>query len=260
MKKLIFLCLTCIALISCSPSNYYQVYKVKSSDAKLSNKYYTAENDDLRISYDFWDQEGIMSFSIYNKTAKPVYIDFSRSHEILNSRSYDYFNGSQVTLSEQMNNYTVSRNYYYPGLVNTFGIGTQRSLTIIQKQIVEIPPQSSISINGYNLIETKYQDCFIRGNKLKEPVKKVFPQDSSPLTFRNYITYDFAPNFSSAKQLDHSFWVEEIDFIDTDSFNGDQEQYRECPTDLPSGTEFTYEYPYLRSNSFYYEVNLKKKK
>ena len=37
------------------------------------------ENDTLRIQYDFWHERGLLSFSVYNKLGRPLYIDWAQS-------------------------------------------------------------------------------------------------------------------------------------------------------------------------------------
>ena len=67
MKKLItfltfFLCI--IAFSSCSIIRLTETESIGKNQAKEG----VSENEDLRISYDFWGEHGLMYFTIYNKS------------------------------------------------------------------------------------------------------------------------------------------------------------------------------------------------
>ena len=42
------------------------------------------ENNDIKVTYDMWAENGITYFSIYNKADKPMYIDWKRSVFVYN--------------------------------------------------------------------------------------------------------------------------------------------------------------------------------
>lgn len=91
MKKVLLL-LSFISLIlsGCTKFNI-QIFdtlpKEGQSDIKLENDYYEYESDTLKILYEFWTTRGVMAFSIFNKTDKPIYIDWKNHHSYITAKS-----------------------------------------------------------------------------------------------------------------------------------------------------------------------------
>ena len=79
-----------IALSSCS-SVMYQVYEVESPNLSMKNNSMVYQNDDCKVSYNLWDNQGSMTFIFENLTDKDIFIDMSQSFFIKNGAAYDYF-------------------------------------------------------------------------------------------------------------------------------------------------------------------------
>jgi uncharacterized protein YcfL len=73
MKKILLITVLGLILIGCR--SYVQVFKTDSSIETDTDGFYVYENDSLKITYSFWKAKGLMTFSIYNKLKKPLYID-----------------------------------------------------------------------------------------------------------------------------------------------------------------------------------------
>ena len=74
-----------------APIQYVQVCKTEAVNLTKTNNFYVYENDTVRIVYYFWSEDGIMAFNIYNKSDKPLYIDWKRSTFITNSFKSNYW-------------------------------------------------------------------------------------------------------------------------------------------------------------------------
>jgi len=78
-----------LILATCSSCSVYQ-YNVLSSDMKgADNKPFVVTNDTLEIRYSFSD--GSTHINIFNKSTKPLYLDWSRSAMIADGNSYPYW-------------------------------------------------------------------------------------------------------------------------------------------------------------------------
>jgi hypothetical protein len=185
-----------------------------------------SENEDLRLSYDFWGEHGLMYFTVYNKSKKAVYIDWKKSVYIHNQWKNDYW--VEKTTSESF----------------TIPIGDENSKsfknvmsTVVSERITFIPPDCYISVpvtfEILNHLNRKQQLHNYREKKViaisdnikwdegakKEAITKPsgngtfkaytlnYTKENSPYRFRNFITYSFDEKFTSEKTFDNEFFV-----------------------------------------------------
>lgn len=238
MKKLFFFQIIIIILGSCT-TTYVQLYKTSSVNISNNERSYKFENDSIEIRYSFWADKGIMSFSIYNKLSTPIYIDWKKSNFISNSFKFNYWYDE-----ERMNGasagYGLSSGYSYKGplLIPYLTIYESASATVSAfssikvkpERITFIPPKSIIYKSPYFLTGSNYPDMNsfeIKSEpRLDKPKKKsiiyfkTFSKNSSPIVFRNFITYSLAEDFKDEHYIDNEFYVSEIDFIDKRHFDG----------------------------------------
>ena len=88
MKKIIFIIL--ILLTGCTKS-FIQIFDTSTRNCKSQNGFFVFENDTLKITYSFWASKGVMSFAVYNKLNKPIYVDWKNSSFIQNDNKMDYW-------------------------------------------------------------------------------------------------------------------------------------------------------------------------
>lgn len=62
---IILLVIIAAYMSSCRPAVYYQLYKTESNDVDIKGYGLVFENEDVRITYDFWSQYGDSGFFIY---------------------------------------------------------------------------------------------------------------------------------------------------------------------------------------------------
>lgn len=67
MRNLLILTIICLLLLGCK--SYVQVFNTNSSIKTNDKGFYIYENDSLKITYSFWKEKGLMTFSIFNKLA-----------------------------------------------------------------------------------------------------------------------------------------------------------------------------------------------
>ena len=225
MKRISILTIMAVVIISsCTKTTYYQVYQVKSDNVAMEDDKFSDENSDCKITYNMWAEGGDLSFMLYNKTDKNIYLIMPKSSFILNGIANDYYN--ETTMSESMSisaQGTYYKNYSLkPGLWNplftsrtagiTTGIMSQKTKSTKEKEVICIPPKSAKIIQGFNLLNVVYKDCENTQENYPKTTSTLidYTQDSSPLTFRNRVAYSFDEKGEDIHFIDHSFWLASV--------------------------------------------------
>jgi hypothetical protein len=188
--------------VSCRP--IFQVMEISSSDTKVVKNEFLYENEELKISYDFWSSSGYVFFTIINKLDQPIYIDWNRSHFIYKGQSLEYWNDSEETTSfysEASYSYAesfkdqlmtvISGKATLSSSKSSIGRGTKSAVSTTyrskQKKILQIPPKAFIHVVKYSIADKAYFNCDfnLKFKKNKEPNEIKFIKELSPLTFRN---------------------------------------------------------------------------
>ena len=227
MKKILLtMCVAVSALTSCSDSVWYQVYDVKSSDVIKENNVFKFENEDCRITYNMWSDGGNVSYLVYNKTDRNLFLVMPKSFFIVNGVANDYYSEStylntvtssmassaQVSIGGFINNRlwyptAVSRGYSVSG-----GVASSRGVETKEPRLICVPPASSKFIRGFNICDKVYKDCEeVRFNYPKKTSPEVhYTEATTPLSFRNLIAYTFDDDEKDIHYLDHSFWMSSL--------------------------------------------------
>ncbi len=106
MKNFLLLLLSFI-LFGCSKKNLL-VYETTSINCKSHYGSFVYESDTIKITYNFWENGGMLNFTIFNKLDKPFYINWGSSSFIYNGTKINCWADQAVTVSS--GNYS---NYYY---------------------------------------------------------------------------------------------------------------------------------------------------
>ena len=196
MRTSLLLSLLVILFTSCSKYQYYTL----SSDnvSKDQKQQFVAENDVCKITYNFSGAKGPISISVYNKTQKPLQVDWKRSALIIGDSSTSLFEPEmKFSGAIERNRYAINQN------VN--GIITQ------PESIDFIPPQSSVT-NQTRWVGVKLlKPDPAKGQELKTARQKIrlykFTKEQSPVVFRSWLTLltDNVPVY-----FDHSFYASEM--------------------------------------------------
>src|SRR5215831_12435682 len=88
MKIMIPLSFIFLVYTSCS---VYQYGTIGSTGLHLNEKNeFVAENDSLRIQYNFSGEDAPVKLMIWNKLDKPIYVDWQHSALVVNNKSISY--------------------------------------------------------------------------------------------------------------------------------------------------------------------------
>lgn len=225
--NLSFTALIAVFLTSCATS-FYQVYKVVPTDKSIrADNYLIYEDDNCKISYDFWSEGGDIGFHFYNKTNENIYLNLEESFFVLNGISYDYFKNRVFTHS--INSGTTSSKVKtasksvtgidYLDLLQTnriqassIGVMTSSGFSISYNEgkVICIPSKSSKIITEYNISKSLYRDCDLFKYPTKKQIKsKSFTKPESPIIFSNRITYTLGKSEKLIK-FENEFYISEI--------------------------------------------------
>lgn len=193
MKKIRNLTLLTILLYSCTPA---KLVTISSDSVPLKNSEFVFENDTLKVTYNFWAENGIMRFDIYNKTNEPLFFDWKNSAFIPNNQMVSYWQDATNTVGTS----TSASSWLYAGVKNSYGV----SKSVHQERIAIIPPHSLITQKDFRLVKSY----------AKVPNSGNYTEENTFLNFRNYLTLSTNEKFEGKiTTLDNKFFVSGIKFI-----------------------------------------------
>lgn len=218
MKKILFIFCSAILLASCEEP-YMQLFETKSTNTKLENEYYVYENETIKITYLFWHDRGLMSFSVFNKLETPVYIDWSKSCFISNSSKMNYWFDKSYFASN-----AYFGEHYYKGPIAAPGYNVDEYIGVAnstEAQVYEkstfIAPKSTYYRSQFHfwpykflkLDHSKYEDvvCNEDDKKKTRIYSAEFDRNNTPLVFRNYLAVSKSEKLDDVSFIDNEFYV-----------------------------------------------------
>lgn len=215
-------------LVSCSPVNYFQMFKTApdSQVAKTGNNL-VYEDDQCKVSYNLWSNGGDAGFVFQNKTNQNIYVDLGESFFILNGMAHNYFRNRVYTTSSS-SSVGNSAGFLYSGAVSAqsgdvaaaAGKATSRNAAVTasrgfsvshaEDRIVCIPPHAAKRIAEYSINNQLIRNCdLFRYPMSKQISTSKYTKANSPLVFSNQIVYSMGEK-GVATKLNHEFYVTEI--------------------------------------------------
>lgn len=239
--------LTCIiAVLSFSScTKYVQMVTIKS-DFLEKDSLLRYSTDTFEIVYNLFEENGLLAFSIYNKSNKPLYIDWKRSAFIKGEHRQVYWENTATFYSVTEGNsirwlrdYSTSNHYSF-GVIST------------PEQIAFIPPKTAVSMARFTLGNTIWNDGlkeeaeYRNASVLSKFKSKEFENNNSPAAFRNFLTLSLDHKFETEFYIDHSFWVSKITHMKFENF-----EVREAYTEETGFINYNYTYPFKKPNTYY---------
>lgn len=197
MKKvLLIVCVIGCLQISCATYSYYQILSATPStnDIALTQHNFKYIDGDCCVLYNFWSEYGNPGFSIYNNGNETIYVNLSESFFVINDVAHDYFRNR------------ISYTYNY-------GV---KVASITEKEIIAIPPHSGKSFYEYKIDTSIHQECGLISSPKKESETFVYTKTSSPIVFRNIISY--RKGNGESRIIDNEFYISEIKNVSGSSF------------------------------------------
>ncbi|SHG05855.1 hypothetical protein SAMN05444274_1301 [Mariniphaga anaerophila] len=245
--KLKFLPITVIAVLltSCASTSFYQVYKAVPTDKSIkTDNYLIYEDDNCKVSYDFWGEGGNIGFYFYNKTNENIYLNLEQSFFVLNGIAFDYYKNRVYTHStssgaSSVKATTASKSVTglnYLDLLQTNRIQASNSvggmtssgfsISYNEEKVICIPSKTSKVITEYDINESLYRDCDLFKYPTKKQIKsKSFTKSESPITFSNRITYTVGLS-NKLIQFENEFYISEIsNYPESEMFESKYDEY-----------------------------------
>lgn len=204
-----------LLLFAASCTRYVQVISL-SSDQTVHNedRELVYENDTLRIIYDFYSENGNILFRILNKSDLPLYVHWNQSSYIFGSSYLNYWQDRSVT-----NGYVYTQWFnwddYFSNRGNYLFLVTKRD-----EAVTFLPPKAELGQVEF-LVKpgNAYAPSELRRNisnrqltaseysKNKKISSYSFTKETSPIQFRNYLTFSTDPEGKNRFTLDHAFYA-----------------------------------------------------
>lgn len=258
MKKLFFLIFTVILFSSCSKS-FIQIFDTATTNAKSSEGFWVFETDTIKVTYEFWASKGVMSFSVFNKIDKPIYIDWKNCSFIYNSNKLNYWvDEQQSALLSYYGGYYYNGPLIKPGYSINEGVQASASTTVKPERITFIPPKSFYYRSQFYLMPVDYfkidrkkaiKSVVARNDKPKKQTtvyEMNFDNSTTPLKFRNYLAFSFTENATNFYFIDNEFYLTSLKEMDYRHYRGKILTSKEVNRE--------YEKPFKKKSSFYIKI------
>lgn len=231
LSKIILYSLFLLVLACCK--SFVQVYNTTAIGLSVEDEFYVYETDSIKITYEFWSQKGLMTFSIFNKREVPLYVDWKKSSFISNSLKMNYWNDETKGVSTNTyGGYVYKGPLIKPGfaLGETFGVSATSIVKV--ERITFIPPKANYFRSQFYILPIKHPDLgsgLIYNDVPRNDdtlivtriFKRIFSKENSPLIFRNFLTYSFTEDFKVESYVDNEFFVNQITEMDKKHFEYD---------------------------------------
>jgi hypothetical protein len=217
----------CFGFTSCKQL-YYQVYEVNSDSLNQKDNSLVYENNDLKVMYNLWGENGSVGFIVQNKTDKDLFLDMGQTFFIKNGAAYDYFKNREFTTTRTMaESVDFSLSQSYPGIGGYWPAryfvpttvseltkllkGTSKSVTEKEKELICVPARAYKVISEYHINPELKMTCDRHKDFPHSTVElESYSADSSPLTFKNRLAYSFSKNGEGLKHIENAFYVSGI--------------------------------------------------
>jgi hypothetical protein len=218
MTKLFPSIAICLLMVSCSTLQIAYV-GTTSSEVKESDERFFFENDTLKVTYAFWENLGVMAFSIENKLNIPIYIDWKKSSFINANIKSDYFIDKEVAESRSASASTAmlyrdvfNWSRWYPFAVS---VASGESVKYKAERIMFIPPHSITGKSMYRIMPNDYinmdnaEKKTLGDSNIKGKVLTI-ERSMARLFFRNFFTYSTKESFENEYYVNNEFYIRKV--------------------------------------------------
>lgn len=244
-----------IAAASLCPSSctsyFYQVYDVSTDGLKQQDNSLVYENDDCKVLYNLWSNNGELKFAIINKTGRDIFVNMGQSFYVANGLAVDYYQGR--TYTSQTYTMTAYSDSHVAGSASGRGFSWGEGLfsedakaivaasgkklvkaqltgeTRAEKEIVCIPANCFKVFNYYKVKPARVKTCV---NEKDFPKKSsridTYTQTTTPMSFRNRIAYGFTKDDVAEKHIDNNFWISSVTNYSQKEATEDYKDKSEC--------------------------------
>jgi hypothetical protein len=208
------------------------VLDTATTNTRSDGGYYSFETDTLKIIYSFWANNGVLSFTIFNKLDKPLYVDWKNSSFIRNGKAlYYWLDESQTNMISQNSGFIYKGPLLSPGYSINYGNQNTSAHTVKPERITFIPPHSYCYKSEFYLwpnsifkFNNNVKEEIVKRNDKPNKKTKVYHEEyslvNSPLTFRNFLAFSFSENSNSYFFADNEFYLTTVNEMDFRHYKG----------------------------------------
>lgn len=215
--RLLLLAMVGVMTTSCN-STYYQVYEMGSNSLVQKENSMVFENEDVKVLYNLWSNDGRVAFVIENNTPNDIFVDMSQSFLIVNGMANDYYRDREFTTTSltavgvDFGRTLWTRQYDVPTrTIATHSSTTHTSTSSVterEKPVICIPAKSYKSFGSYTLAPTLQIKC---SKNVDMPnshsIVATYVETTSPLKANNRIAYSYDKDCHNLKFIDNDFYV-----------------------------------------------------
>lgn len=207
MKRFVLVSILLLSLSSCRSTYYYSVLNTDDEYVeKVGNGDFLMDSDSLWIAYCFKGEGAPIQITVFNKSNKPLYVDWERSALIIDDVAMTYA-GKKIDYAGDIDLVITNDRY---------ATGTFDGMAPLPRDISFVPPQSMISeiplgLNpNFEKIKKVYAGSHLQGKTGKnfKVDKAVFDENNSPLFFRSYLTVYEKPE--NPMTFEQSFYMSDL--------------------------------------------------
>jgi hypothetical protein len=213
MRRILLILTVAFLFTSCYTYQYVTLDAPGMS--KNDKKEMVWENDTMKLVYNFNGEAGPMSLSLFNKTDKPLYINWKKSSLIRNANSVSLFNPTVIVSGVAATAGYASRSGYSR---STTGFTASFDLP----EGVDFIPPGSYANKALSTV--MLWDAVAAANTEQLPSEKitnadglaikykriVFDEHQSPVYFSVYLTFVLGFNNNTEFAVQHSFYAKEV--------------------------------------------------
>ena len=218
ISKTFILYFFCLCITSCK-SICYQVYDVDYDDnMKLQDSCIVYENEDCKVMYNLWSENGLVKFAIFNKTNSDIFVDMTQSIFSLNELANEYYksrtwykniSSCQTTITANTTGSGLWGNRMY--LCNVDGVGVSSGISMKENEI-ECVPSKKYKLFGVYSVSPSLMNThdYDKDYPTKTIQLSSYTRYNSPYIFTNRIVYGFSKDETVKKHIENEFWVSNI--------------------------------------------------
>lgn len=228
MKKLLLPATILVSVLFASCSKY-QVNMLSSTNAVKNEQTgeFNVENDSVKISYSFYGQNAPVGIQVYNKSNKPLYIDWQSSAMVVGDKTISYANknvpisGNISGVSDTYSTSNRGSNIAYPQ--STYTSGSINAVAKLPESVTFIPPHAkgdfrpAYVTNGFLSVPDTMLHKEITGfieefSTVPVNVKVAnFTKENSPLVFKSFLTlYTLQGNQPKPVLYEQEFFISKL--------------------------------------------------
>ncbi len=100
MRKLLLAAIAASLMLSSCGKVFYQVYTVEAPGSIEKENALVYENEDCKVMYNLWSEDGYIGFIFKNKTDKDLFVILPQTFFIKNGVAFDYYKNREYSKTE----------------------------------------------------------------------------------------------------------------------------------------------------------------